>query len=307
MAKNDWRDLEQLVAKIQRSLAPQAFVEHNAKVWGVDSETNRQIDVLVKQRIGQYEMMIAIDCKDHQTPNDVKGVEEFAGMVEDIRANKGVLVCPSGFTPSAKKKAKKLQMELYRPVDTEEHKWKVQPTLPAIFEFVRTGLAFRLRGTAPAPLMVSEEIGSLCAYSSSGEKLGTAHEIAANRWNDGEFPITPGVHEFVPVYPGFEEVQIDNGFGTMVPVSLGVSLHVVVETFFGHILIDQISGLLDEHTGETLTNSLTTGLINLEHIYNTWERLADGVPPPLKPVLTVRGLEEWLNDLEQFQFSLAPE
>ncbi|RFB68590.1 MULTISPECIES: restriction endonuclease [unclassified Herbaspirillum] len=293
MAKNDWRDLEQLVAKIQNSLAPQASVEHDAKVWGVDSETYRQIDVLVKQRIGQYEMLIAIDCKDHQTPVDVKGVEEFAGMVADIRANKGVLVCPSGFTQAARTKAGKLQMELYRPVDTDEHKWKVQPTLPALFEFVRAGLAFRIRGTTPAPLVVTDDIGSLLAYSGSGEKLGTAHEIAAKRWNEGEFPTTPGVHEFVPVYPGLEEVQIDNGFGTMVPVSFCVSLHVVRETFFGHIPLDQISGFLDERTGETLTNSFTTGVINLELMYETWERLADGMLPPIKPVLTVRGLQEW--------------
>lgn len=39
----------------------------------------RQVDVLVRQRIGQYERTIAIDCKDYGSPVDVKGIEEFNG------------------------------------------------------------------------------------------------------------------------------------------------------------------------------------------------------------------------------------
>lgn len=127
-AKNDkapdWKELEYLVAMIQKQLSPNASVQHNVMVDGLESETKRQIDVLVEQNIGQYTMRIVIDCKDYSTPVDVKGVEEFHGLVKDVRAHKGALVCPAGFSKSALKRAKKLQIDLYRPVSTGKHKWQ---------------------------------------------------------------------------------------------------------------------------------------------------------------------------------------
>src|SRR4051812_11704960 len=82
----EWKQLELLVAAIHRQLAPDATVTHNAKLPGLLSETTRQVDVLVEQKIGQYSMRIAIDCKDYGVPVDVKGVEEFDGLVKDIGA-----------------------------------------------------------------------------------------------------------------------------------------------------------------------------------------------------------------------------
>ena len=91
----DWKELEHLVMMIQKQLSPDAIVRHDVKLDGIDSETKRQIDVLVEQNIGQYTMRIVIDCKDYSKPIDVKGVEEFNGLVQDVRAHKGALVCPS--------------------------------------------------------------------------------------------------------------------------------------------------------------------------------------------------------------------
>ena len=79
--RSDAEDLEILVAKIQKQLAPDAEVIHNAKLDGRNSKQKRQIDVLVRQKIGQYEMMIVLDCKDYARPVDVKGVEEFHGLI----------------------------------------------------------------------------------------------------------------------------------------------------------------------------------------------------------------------------------
>jgi hypothetical protein len=88
----DSLDLELLVAKIQQQLAPRAEVLHNVKLDGRLSKTKRQIDVLVRESIGQYDIQIIIDCKDYKKPVDVKGVEEFHGLFRDVGAHKGVLV-----------------------------------------------------------------------------------------------------------------------------------------------------------------------------------------------------------------------
>ena len=120
MEKPYWRQLEELVADIQRDLAPGAEVLHNVKLKGRLSGVDRQIDVLVRQSIGQYEMKIAIDCKDHASAVDVKGVEEFFGLVNDVGAHQGAMVSPKGFTAAAKSRAQGYGMALYSPVDTGE-------------------------------------------------------------------------------------------------------------------------------------------------------------------------------------------
>ena len=71
--------LELLVTKIQQVFAPHATVTHDAKLVGRKSKRSRQIDVLVRDKIGQYDSMIISDCKDYNRPVDVKGVEEFWG------------------------------------------------------------------------------------------------------------------------------------------------------------------------------------------------------------------------------------
>jgi hypothetical protein len=62
---------------------------------------------LVRHKIGQYEMLIALDCKDHARPVDVTGVEALLGLVkDDVGAHKGALICPRGFSAAAKEMAR---------------------------------------------------------------------------------------------------------------------------------------------------------------------------------------------------------
>src|SRR5271170_2068566 len=76
-----FKELELLVAKIQKQLAPGADVLHNVHLDGRDSGVKRQIDVLVQEKIGQYEIKIIIDCKDYNKPADVNDVGAFQHLV----------------------------------------------------------------------------------------------------------------------------------------------------------------------------------------------------------------------------------
>ena len=82
-----WRQLEELVADIQRDLAPGAEVLHNVKLKGRESGIDRQIDVLVRQSIGQYQMMIAIDCKDYASAVNLRAIR-----ASDSRPNEATLM-----------------------------------------------------------------------------------------------------------------------------------------------------------------------------------------------------------------------
>jgi restriction endonuclease Mrr len=117
------------VDKIQAQLAPGATITHNVKLTG-KSGVDRQIDVLVEQKIGQYEMRIVLDAKDHKAPVDINDVESFHGLLLDVGAHKGALVCPGGFTEGAKKRARDFEIDLYSPVDTDPHKWQAHVSAP---------------------------------------------------------------------------------------------------------------------------------------------------------------------------------
>jgi hypothetical protein len=149
-----FRELELLVAKIQKQLAPNANILHDVKLDGRFSKTKRQIDVLVCERIGQYEISIIIDCKDYNKPADVKDVEEFDGLLKDVGAQKGVLVCPKGFSAAAKTRAEYFQIDLYSPFDTDIHQWTVKATIPAICDFRSVTMSLTLTTSAPLPFQV---------------------------------------------------------------------------------------------------------------------------------------------------------
>ncbi len=131
MITPDWKKFEELVASIQQDLAPEAKVTANAKLIG-KSGTPRQIDILIEQETGQYNLRIVMDCKDLKVPVDVKDVEAFLGLVEDVGAHKAAMVAANGFTDTAKNRALGAGLDLFRLVDTANHKWRSFVSIPAV-------------------------------------------------------------------------------------------------------------------------------------------------------------------------------
>ncbi|CAB3665630.1 restriction endonuclease [Paraburkholderia rhynchosiae] len=295
MSSKDWLKLEELVARIQKQLAPEADVQHNVHLLGRITERERQIDILVRQKIGQYEMSIVIDCKDYKKPVDTKGVEEFYGLVSDVGAHKGVLVCPAGFSVSAKKTAKHRQIELYRPIDTDDHKWRVKAAIPVVCDFRSAAMSFGISSIAAVPIRISQHPADFEVFTSAGDRLDSPLKTASTRWNNGDLPTDVGDHEGLLIYPG-HVTQIDNGYGTLIPVTLTVGLRVTSEVYFGQLDIERISGFLDEHTGLVVTNSFTTGGLSPEEIESRWKKLSLGDAPPIRPVLRLQGLTCWGTD-----------
>lgn len=288
----EWQQLELLVASIQRQLAPGAKVTHNAKLLGKQSETHRQVDVLVEQAIGPCSIRIVIDCKDYALPVDVKGVEEFHGLMVDVGANKGALVCPAGFTKASKKRAKKLDIDLFSPADTDPHKWQVSLAIPTICDFRSTRIAFRVSCTSQTPILLPERFYELTVHGPEGESKGVILDVASERWNNGEYPIEPGVHEDVPLLHE-SLTTIDNGYGSQIPVTLFISLHVKRQRYFGHVPIAELHGLKDEQTGLVITNAFSIQLLDHIAVQNHWLRLGEDEEPPTPPGLLVHGLHCW--------------
>ena len=72
-SKKKWKRFEDLATHIQRTLAPGATVEQNVRVMGRRSGVEREIDIVVRMKAGQYNLFVAIDCKDYKRNVDVLG------------------------------------------------------------------------------------------------------------------------------------------------------------------------------------------------------------------------------------------
>jgi hypothetical protein len=79
------------MAEIQAELSlPQATVTLNDKIMGSSGQL-RQIDVSVRKKIAQFDVLIVLDAKAHKRKLDIKAVEEFKGLADDVGANKGAM------------------------------------------------------------------------------------------------------------------------------------------------------------------------------------------------------------------------
>ena len=103
----EWERYERLIARlIADQIETDYSVTPNAKVRGLITGISRQIDVLIDPRhIRENHRRIAVDAKKKRRKVDVKDVEEFRGLMEDIGATHGYLVCPSGYTKAAERRA----------------------------------------------------------------------------------------------------------------------------------------------------------------------------------------------------------
>jgi len=139
-------DYERLAEKIYKDLNPYATVVHDDHIYGYDSETQRQIDVSIRQKMGDTDILIIVQAKDHKRPVDVNVVGAFHTVVKDVRAQKGILICSAGFTKSAKTQAKKYSIELRSIHDGLSKNWSHDLSIPVLIShfFYRTKANLRV-------------------------------------------------------------------------------------------------------------------------------------------------------------------
>jgi hypothetical protein len=278
-----WRRFEKLVAKVQQELAPNAVVTHDDHIKGHDSEELRQIDITVKQNIGQYEMLIAIECKDYKVPVDVKDIEEFTGLVKDIRANKGVMVAANGFTDTAKRIGGKAGLNLYRLIDTEAHDWQTYASIPVLCDFRRMQFQFII-----PQFLASVNPREIVLYDSNHNRLGTTETLLLTRWNSGELPSELGVHHNIPVSK--VPTTISHG-GQFVDVNILANIMVKCRLFWGELPLIQVRGFADEYHGHIITRQCTTDWLDVTEVEKHWRQLENSEEVAIQPLITLTALD----------------
>ncbi|MEV7199395.1 restriction endonuclease [Streptomyces griseoluteus] len=98
---DNWQSFERLVADEVSKLDSNATVQHDAKLVGVHSKIERQIDVLASVPAIGATMRIAFECKLYKRAVSIGTVEEFIGKLQDLRVDRGVLCVFGDVTPAA--------------------------------------------------------------------------------------------------------------------------------------------------------------------------------------------------------------
>lgn len=102
-----WQKYERLIARLLvEQLETGLCVTPNANVLGKISQRSRQLDVLIDARHDtDNSRRIIVDAKMRKRKIDIPQVEAFRGLMEDVDASHGYIVCPVGHTAAAERRA----------------------------------------------------------------------------------------------------------------------------------------------------------------------------------------------------------
>jgi hypothetical protein len=106
-SSQSWENYERMIARlVADQIATDLCVTPNARIPGKISGRSRQIDVLIDARHDtDNTRRIIVDAKRRKRKIDVTDVEAFRGLMDDVGATHGYLICPAGRTRAAEKRA----------------------------------------------------------------------------------------------------------------------------------------------------------------------------------------------------------
>ncbi|WP_298239494.1 restriction endonuclease [uncultured Algibacter sp.] len=100
-----WRKYERQIHQELTSVFTDCDFEFDDRIFGKHSRIDRQIDISIRGNIGGNKILGIIDCKHFSKNIDIKIIESFLGMLEDTKANFGLIITNKGFSSSAKNRA----------------------------------------------------------------------------------------------------------------------------------------------------------------------------------------------------------
>jgi len=280
-----WKQFEELAAEIQRELTPDAKIQTHIKRKGRRSETWREIDILIEIREGQFDLSIAIDCKDYKDPVDTKDVEAFIAMVEDLDVTKGAIVSASGFSKPAIRRAKDAGIDTYELLATGDHPWAKLASIPALvrdyyldtynftFQMVGAGVGIRM-----------QDWRYLKLYQSDGKFIDCVQNLFIDRWLGRFIEINPGIHQGQPL--SAVETWAESIDGKVFKLDVYANYTVKEKLRIGQIPLKDARGFVD-HQKDQISGTFTTETFDVTTIAKDWEIVPSLDQLAVKPSLTM--------------------
>ena len=259
MTDPKWKRFEKLIHGIHTQFAPDgAKVTLDDQILGYHSKVQRQIDISIRVRVAQYPVLIIVECKDHLRPIDVAELGAFVTLRDDVRANKGVMISTSGYTPAAIEMARAHGIDTRTYIDTESQDWKTDVSILIVLVRVMLdswavtfsnppGLRAAIPTNIPFPLIET--------FAQDGTPLGPILVLLGKKWNHDETLHLPGEHSVL-----LADHVIVNAGSTQGHVKIVARLKVERRYYKGPLRIS-FAGFRDEQDGSILTRELTTDFV----------------------------------------------
>jgi hypothetical protein len=108
-----WKRFEKIVNAIHELKSEGAEVKLDDEIIGQRTGRPRQIDISARFKHGYYSYLIVVECKDYNGRIPIEKVEAFRAKIEDVGAQKGIMVSSGGFQAGAEATAKAYNIELF--------------------------------------------------------------------------------------------------------------------------------------------------------------------------------------------------
>jgi hypothetical protein len=265
-----WKAFEELAAQIYKELEPNAIVTWNDHLMGKNSGQPRQIDVSIKHKIANHDLLIAIQTKDYSKPADVNVVGEFSAVLQDIRANKGILICKSGFTSSAKQLAQNLGIDLCNLHDAKTRRWELDVKIPILwvdfFPKVTLTIDIEIKGLETIEIQKDPKLWMVIIIDENKVHRGdiTIQEMFAKAWSDDRVWKEPNTNYSIDydVKDMYLMIGIPNGPLSYRKITkLKMDYVVSRKSFYGFFKAEECRGILNETNGEFVPSFLPVGQI----------------------------------------------
>lgn len=104
---------QRVIFHIERQLTAHGTVEESVLLPDRYSGGNREVDVVIRAQVGEHEVIVCVECRDHKRKASVEWVERMAMKHNSLPTSKLILVSTTGFTRTAGVKAASLGIDIY--------------------------------------------------------------------------------------------------------------------------------------------------------------------------------------------------
>jgi N-acetylglutamate synthase-like GNAT family acetyltransferase len=301
---SSWKSFEQLAAQIQKQLSPEAQVEHNLIIIG-DSGARNQCDVVIRSKIGQFNFLALLECKDWGDKVGIPIVREFDSKLRDVGAHKGAIVSAKGFTEDATSYAEKLGISLYTLVDAQSIKWRDQAIIPVLV--IRAYLSDAIIKTIDTKSgkgvhLTKIDDGSIASpdesylYDKERNRYVTFRQFSEERWDleSDLFLETPNI--LLTTEPGRYFLYVDAY--QLVSVTVEYTFIPKMTYHYSYISLSQCKGFIDKHSGQLLTDAFESNPIVIQEVLDSWPFVEAEDDVPFKTVHNFRIINRFTNENE---------
>ncbi len=117
-------EFQRLVRLIETALAPDCGITESAMLTDSSTGEEREVDIVIRGRIGSRDLLIAVECTARRRPASVEWVEQTIAKHSVLPTDVLILVSKSGFTPQASNKGDQKNVRLVTMKEAIRADWK---------------------------------------------------------------------------------------------------------------------------------------------------------------------------------------